>query len=497
MARRRPAALAAFLLAFVVAQPVLAATETSEADLRAAFAALIEKGDHTELLRAADTALAGAPENVAAMEHRAYALQKLGRGRQAASAYAAVLKLRPDHAWALTQLGWIEIEMGHFGESVRHLRRAVVLQPDSLDAQRKLVTALRAAGDFVAAHAQVVATRDSGSDAAWTWREQAELEWMRGDLDAATASLGEARKAGADDVTRLAELVAFDRELLKSAADPDTFRRQREAGTSWQFEVGDVVVRTAVGPRLPAAVERMLRELPERFADLVGGPRGPGRSALVLLLSRTTEQHEVLRRRQFPRGSRGRAFTGMVRGARSKGSDGEVVIRVAWTAPDLATSIAHEMGHAALLRAGLSVPLWLDEGIATYLEKLRTGEDDPATWRDDFRVELTRALRHDRILSWERMLAAQRSDFEGAHGRERYAQAWSMVRFLLHADEMGADAAIRRERLRSIVAPARSGGAFRVAGGRALIEATYGLSLGKIDAAWRRHIGAPKRDGDR
>ena len=497
MARRRTATLAAFLLAFVVAQPVFAETETSEAGLRAAFAALIEKRDHAGLLRAADAALVGTPENVAAMEHRAYALQKLGRSRRAVSAYSALLELRPDHAWALTQLGWIETEMGQPAAGVRHLRRAVALQPDSLDARRKFVAALRSAGDLAAAHAQIVATRAGGLGAAWTWREQAELEWMRGDLDAATTSLGEARKAGSDDIARVADLVAFDRGLLKSAADPDAFRRQREAGTAWQFDVGDVVVRTTVGPRLPASIERMLRELPERFADLVGGPRGPGRSALVLLLSRTTEQHEVLRRQQFPRGSRGRAFTGMVRGARNKGSDGEVVIRVAWTAPDLATSIAHELGHAALLRAGLRVPLWLDEGIATYLEKLRGGDDDPATWRDDFRVELTNALRHDRVLSWERMLAAQRADFEGARGRERYAQAWSMVRFLLHADEMGDDAAIRRERLRSIVTPARAGGAFRVPGGRALIEATYGLSIGEIDATWRRRIGAPKRDGDR
>jgi len=151
-------------------------------------------------------------------------------------------------------------------------------------------------------------------------------------------------------------------------------------------------------------------------------------------------------------------------------------------------------GHAALRRTAFGVPVWLDEGVATYLERLRGVADDPEPWRDDLRAELTSALRHDRVLTWEAMLAAQRRAFEGAHGRERYAQAWSMVRFLLHAEEMGGDRSIRRERLRSIVAPARGGGAFRISGGKALVAATYGMSVAEIDAAWRRHIGAPKRD---
>ena len=215
---------------------------------------------------------------------------------------------------------------------------------------------------------------------------------------------------------------------------------------------------------------------------------------MVLRISRTTEQHEVLRRRHFPLGSRGRAFTGSVRGSRDRGAAGEIVIHVAWTAPDIATSIGHEMGHAAIRRSTFGVPVWLDEGLSTYLEKLRGRDDDPEPWRDDMRVELTRALRSDRVLSWEHMLAAQRPAFEGEHGRERYAQAWSMVRFLLHAEDAGADAAIRRERLRSILAPTGRGGGFRVSGGRALIAATYGMSVGEMDAAWRRSIGAPKRD---
>ena len=69
-----------------------------------------------------------------------------------------------------------------------------------------------------------------------------------------------------------------------------------------------------------------------------------------------------------------------------------------------------------------------------------------------------------------------------------------MVRFLLHDETAGKDAATRRERLRAILAPARSGGAFRVSGGEALIAATYGMSVGEIDRAWRRHIGAPRSD---
>jgi len=370
------------------------------------------------------------------------------------------------------------------------------LKPDSLDGHRKLIAALRAGGDLGAARTQLAATRASGLDPAWTWREEAELAWMAGEQGAAETALREAERAGADDLTRLREIVAFDRELLRTVTDKEAFRAQRDGAKPWEFDVGDVHVRSTVGPRLPPAIERMLRELPDRFADLVGGQRGRRRSSLVLHISRTTELHEVVRRRYFPQGSRGRAFTGGVRGSRDRGAAGQIVIYVAWTAPDIATSIAHEMGHAAIRRATFGVPLWLDEGLATYLEKLRGVDDDPEPFRDDLQAELTRALRNRRVLTWAEIFSAQRPDFEGPGGRERYAQSWSMVRFLLHSADLGADAAIRRERLRSLLAPGGTGRGFRVRVpvGRALIAATYGMSVGEIDAAWRRHIGAPKRD---
>jgi len=474
----------------------LLAGEREEADLRATFTALIKKRDHAGLLRAAEVVLTESPGSLPALEHRAFALQKLGRDRDAADAYSWVLKERPNHAWALTQLGWIETELGQHAASARHLRRAVELKPDSLNAHRKLVAALRAGGDLPAARTQLAATRAAGLDPGWIWREEAELAWMAGDLGEAEAALKKAESVGADDLARLREIVAFDRELLQSAADQKAFRAQRDKENTWELEVGDVRVRSTVGPSVPPEIERMLRELPERFADLVGGQQGRRRTGFVLRISRTTEQHEVLRRRYFPQGSRGRAFTGGVRASRGRGAASEIVIYVAWTASDIATSIAHEMGHAALRRATFGVPLWLDEGLATYLEKLRGRDDDPEPFRDDLRAELTRALRNRRVLSWADMLPAQRLDFEGANGRERYAQAWSMVRFLLTSDEMGADAAIRRERLRSLLAPGGTGRGFRVRVpvGRALIAATYGMSVAEIDAAWRRHIGAPKRD---
>ena len=138
-----------------------------------------------------------------------------------------MLKKRPDHAWALTQLGWIETELGQYAASARHLRRAVELKPDSLDGHRKLIAALRAGGDLGAARTQLAATRASGLDPAWTWREEAELAWMAGDQDAAETALREAERAGADDLTRLREIVAFDRELLRTVTDKDAFRAQR------------------------------------------------------------------------------------------------------------------------------------------------------------------------------------------------------------------------------------------------------------------------------
>jgi len=113
------------LLGVLLGGGVAQAAESDEAQLRATFTALIAKGDHAALLRAAETALTKSPDSLPALEHRAYALQKLGRDRDAADAYSRVLKKQPDHAWALTQLGWIETELGQYAASARHLRRPV------------------------------------------------------------------------------------------------------------------------------------------------------------------------------------------------------------------------------------------------------------------------------------------------------------------------------------------------------------------------------------
>jgi hypothetical protein len=104
----------------------------------------------------------------------------------------------------------------------------------------------------------------------------------------------------------------------------------------------------------------------------------------------------------------------------------------------------HELAHqlafnCGLMKRGVMYPLWVSEGLATNFEA-----DDRGHWGPDScnrqRIDaLAGALRRGRLLSLGDLAALTRPG-QGAIGREQYAQAWALWRFMMerHREKLKA-----------------------------------------------------------
>lgn len=463
----------------------LASAGEPSSDLRARFDEIRARGAWSELLRAADGALLGAKDDVVAWEFRAYALHKLGRLTEASEAYGRITEIAPTNAWAWTQHGNLAIELGRTDDAAASLLRALRIDPSSADAWKKLVRARRADAAWDDALRDVASAAKAGVEPAWCASERATLLWTKGDAAAAKAAWAEARRAGADpEVCDVGDrLVAWDLGL--SAPE----RMRAVGGAPWTFRAGGVVVESRVGPWLPPEVDEALHAAARDCADFLGTPRPDGEVTLVL--SRTLDEHETLRRRLFPATQPGRAFTtqaGVLRdggreGGRDAGRDRDrndvrpgARIHVHFGRADLARTLRHEMSHALLYSRprNRSVPSWLDEGAATHLE-------DPGA-RPDLVSTIEDAVRRRALPTAIALVNSTGAEFAGPDGRLRYALSWALVRHLVAL--RGAD------RFRTLAGELgrdfRAGAAAELAG--ALGIATDGLQ-GVLDRAVAAAVG--------
>lgn len=84
----------------------------------------------------------------------AVALQQKGKLGEAAQAYRAILKVKPDHFGALHYLGLIATRQGRLSEAERLVRQAITVRPDSSEAHASLGVVLGTLGRLDEAQAQ-------------------------------------------------------------------------------------------------------------------------------------------------------------------------------------------------------------------------------------------------------------------------------------------------------------------------------------------------------
>lgn len=134
-------------------------------------------------------------------------------------------------------------------------------------------------------------------------------------------------------------------------------------------------------------------------------------------------------------------------------------------------ALVHELTHLVVHQATFSpygqLPIWLDEGLATYSE----GELDP-----DFRSSLEMAILEDELISVRSLCSPFSAYSEKAH--LSYAQSYSLVEYLL--DNYGQD------RMLDLLALLKQGSTYD----EALTE-VYGFDIDGLDARWRATLTDP------
>ena len=168
----------------------------------------------------------------------------------------------------------------------------------------------------------------------------------------------------------------------------------------------------------------------------------------------------------------------------------------------LRSAMIHEATHAylgALSRAGrIDLPLWLNEGFATYVDHSEVKDGDMilgsrAGWSSYIAggtrfhetslakvgaKTIRAAAKKNQLIPTERLLRAGPDEFYGEKAPLYYAQAWALVHFLIHGQE-GWDT----ERFPSVIQRVVEGQPARDA-----VRIVYGLDGERLDAAYVEYL---------
>jgi tetratricopeptide (TPR) repeat protein len=463
---------------------LLLGAAAARGELRDELRDLIAARRYEQALRSADAALREEPESVVAWQYRAYALHQLGRTTEARRAYEHTNELDASNWWSRMNLGSLLASQGLFADALAPARKAVELRPDVKDTWAKLTRVHRGRRAWGEARSTVRLALETGIEPLWCHRELAELAWIVRDLEDAEARWERAERLGAD-----ADAVAHGRQLV--AWEREMHRRLPDAPppADWVLTVGQIEVWTKVGPKLPRSVTRIIRDAQTDLARWLG-VRGEWPLEVRLHLSRTIEEHEVHRRREFPSAHRGSAFhvdrrwSGPRRGGRFGRAPrrGRFDLYVAWPKPGLERSLSHEILHSVLrlrIPSSTDLPLWLDEGLATWAEPVTVGNGRPrrGAVRPDLLALLRAAREAGEARSLGSLLGLQYRTFRGEDTRLHYAEAWALVRFLV--EKRGGKSRLRAYLDRIDRPRADTVRAFRE---------VYGDDLEELEALWWRYV---------
>jgi tetratricopeptide (TPR) repeat protein len=96
---------------------------------------LAEKGLLEEVVFCCDKELALRPENLSAMQFKAYALNDMGRCEEAIEILNQILEKQPDNVHAITSKGHALLGLQKFDESLPYFDDALAINPDLKEAQ--------------------------------------------------------------------------------------------------------------------------------------------------------------------------------------------------------------------------------------------------------------------------------------------------------------------------------------------------------------------------
>lgn len=163
---------------------------------------------------------------------------------------------------------------------------------------------------------------------------------------------------------------------------------------------------------------RDLEQLPGQLQDCFRLPAGNG--IVQVFLFETPEQYDAYMVLRYPKLPSRRAY--FIAEPRA-GSTGDDLLVFTWMGEHLKTDLRHELTHAILHGVLKGVPLWLDEGIASYFELPHSangvnGQHLDQLTTTSFQPDLARLESLSKVAQME---------------KPEYREAWAWVHFLLHS----------------------------------------------------------------
>jgi tetratricopeptide (TPR) repeat protein len=113
------------------------------------------QGKYTEAESSLKQSLAAQPDQIAASYYLALTYDALGNADQAVPVFRDLLKRHPQHAPSYVKLGGILLKKHQYDEAQQDLERAVLLDPDSVEAHYQLGVLLRRLGKTAEADSQL------------------------------------------------------------------------------------------------------------------------------------------------------------------------------------------------------------------------------------------------------------------------------------------------------------------------------------------------------
>jgi hypothetical protein len=161
-------------------------------------------------------------------------------------------------------------------------------------------------------------------------------------------------------------------------------------------------------------------------------------------------------------------------------SDNQAVVR--WQGEAVTRAVArHEIAHLALGNWLGRTPLWLNEGLAELVERMRFQHSFATTEATPGQVRtLQRLLRAGRLPSLRDFLAGERDDWNRWGNDVAYPYAWSLAHFLVQEPS--------RQRLVSGLLNALAGHRCLAFDDIAWLERHYPGGLNALEAEWRRWL---------
>ncbi|HEY0708855.1 MAG TPA: hypothetical protein VGG33_18750 [Polyangia bacterium] len=115
------------------------------------------------------------------------------------------------------------------------------------------------------------------------------------------------------------------------------------------------------------------------------------------------------------------------------GSRGILVLPEAFEAEYLERTAAHELAHGFVNATFQNVPIWFNEGFASYCESIKIFDDK--VWFGSSNVFAAGSAVRGQLVPVRELFSARAERFHGDLGERHYTTAWAVIHYIWHGEQ--------------------------------------------------------------